>query len=864
MAISLGGTLFLKDGNFFANVKSATAAAGGLKKALGETTTSMKAHGAVSESTGTKLKSLAGKVVGVVAAYASVSAIKSFGEECVTAANNAANANTRLNTIMQQIPGNTQAMTDEINKYASALSKQTTIGGSAQKYGASQLASFQISAQSIKTLMPQLNNLAVAQYGVNVSSDQMVQAANMLGKAYAGQTGAMTRAGIVMTDAQANLIKTGDEATKTATLVEVLKQNFGNLAQEMAKTPEGAWIRLQNSVGALKTKIGTELQPVVTTAMNYIADQMPKIESLVESGINALGPSVTWLTQTAFPAVGNAISSMVEKGRLIYEKISPALSNLKDAFGNVWDSLSGMLGNISSSMGGGGISAVIGDVASRFIDMGAKIIDGIAPIFDFIGEHWNTIQPILGAMLKGFLAFQGLKLGGGIVSGIGGFFGKLQSGGKILKTFGEGVSGAFGLFKASGGGVGNLNSMIGMIGKMGATAGKSLGELGGSFGSVGKLISGLGTSVGGISGIFGKVGSAFKAVGTAILGVNPVILAVVAGIAAAIAVGVLLYKNWDKIKAWAQNLWNGIKEKFGGIRDTIVGAWNTVKDKAAEIWGGIKNTVGDALEGVRSYAKGKLDNIKNAYEEHGGGIKGAAFAAMESVKTYYSLGYDALNTLTGGKLSEVVNSVKGKLTEFGAAVSQKWELIKTSTSEKWQSIKNTVTEKVNGVWSSVSTVFENIRSKISSVFTSAQNTVQNAIEKIKGFFNFKWELPKIKLPHFSISPVGWEFGDLLKGSIPKLGIEWYSKGGIMTRPTVFGMNGSRAMVGGEAGAEAILPLSQFWNRLDAAFRRLNVQPAGGPNVTNNINISIYAAPGETDDSLAQRVASRIVTVLKNM
>jgi len=68
------------------------------------------------------------------------------------------------------------------------------------------------------------------------------------------------------------------------------------------------------------------------------------------------------------------------------------------------------------------------------------------------------------------------------------------------------------------------------------------------------------------------------------------------------------------------------------------------------------------------------------------------------------------------------------------------------------------------------------------------------------------KLPDIKLPHFSISPPGWKLGDLLDGSIPSLGIDWYAKGGVMENPTVFGRNGNNLMAGGEAGPEAIAPI----------------------------------------------------------
>ena len=97
----------------------------------------------------------------------------------------------------------------------------------------------------------------------------------------------------------------------------------------------------------------------------------------------------------------------------------------------------------------------------------------------------------------------------------------------------------------------------------------------------------------------------------------------------------------------------------------------------------------------------------------------------------------------------------------------------------------------------------------------AHTAVSNALSKIKNAFNFSWHLPSLKLPHISVSGGKAPFGIGGKGSLPQFSIEWYRSGGIMTNPTVFGINGSSLMVGGEAGAEAILPLSEFYNRLNS-------------------------------------------------
>jgi hypothetical protein len=175
-------------------------------------------------------------------------------------------------------------------------------------------------------------------------------------------------------------------------------------------------------------------------------------------------------------------------------------------------------------------------------------------------------------------------------------------------------------------------------------------------------------------------------------------------------------------------------------------------------------------------------------------------------------------------IAEAVKAMADKVSKLfsamGDAISSKVEAVKTIALNVFTAIKDGITSRINAIKTTATTIFNGIKSAITKPIETAKSVIFGIIDKIKAAFNFKVELPKIKLPHFSVKPKGWKIGDLLDGSIPSLGIEWYAKGGVFERPSVFGMNGNRAMVGGEAGAEAIVPLEKNTKWLDKIANKL--------------------------------------------
>lgn len=355
------------------------------------------------------------------------------------------------------------------------------------------------------------------------------------------------------------------------------------------------------------------------------------------------------------------------------------------------------------------------------------------------------------------------------------------------------------------------------------------------------IILGVVTTLGSLAVAF-KIGEIIDSVKTAMTGLfatmsaNPIV-AVIAIIAGLVVALVTLWNTnedfrnavtaiWDSIK----NVWESVKEAFanfvaaigekieavkeffGNLKDAASEKFSAMKDVVSDKFSQIKETMGTTMQAAKDTVSEKLQNMKNAYSEHGGGIKGIAAAAMEGVKGYYTAGYTFIDNLTGGKLSAVANKFKSKMSEARQAVSNK-------ISE----IKNSFSSGLGNAYSTVTNILGNIKNKFSNIMDSAKNIVSNAINRIKSFFNFSWSLPKLKLPHISISG---SFS-LTPPSVPHFGISWYKKamddGMIMNQPTIFGYNAksNQFLAGGEAGSETVVGTQSLMDMIRVAVDRNN-------------------------------------------
>lgn len=173
---------------------------------------------------------------------------------------------------------------------------------------------------------------------------------------------------------------------------------------------------------------------------------------------------------------------------------------------------------------------------------------------------------------------------------------------------------------------------------------------------VGRITTGIGglmTTFSTLTPMISTLASGAAAAIPAIAGFVAPFLPFIAIGAAVVAAGVLIYKNWDTIK-----------EKAGQLKDAVTTKWDEIKTATSEKWEAVKSKTSEVMSAVKEASAQRMSEIKQAFEDNGGGIKGAVAAAWEGIKGNYRMGFNAINTLTNGKLGEIAGAFRNKFTEL--------------------------------------------------------------------------------------------------------------------------------------------------------------------------------------------------------
>lgn len=600
-----------------------------------------------------------------------------------------------------------------------------------------------------------------------------------------------------LSSVNALLANTGDTWDELQTSIE----NSGGAAQQMADTQldnlSGQLTILKSAVEGFAISIGETLMPMVKNIVAKLQSFVDWLNNLDEGTrqvivkiglfVAALGPFLVILG-TVISKVGVSMQAFSKLGL----KISGAITNA------------------------GGLSAAMGKVGTAIMGINPVVVAIVAAIALLVGAFvhlWNTNEGFRDSIIA---VWERIKT--------------------VFSEFAQGITGR-------------------------------LNALGFDFENFKEVVSAI------WNGFCNLLAPVFEGVFTQIVNILEGVLGVITGLLD-VFIGIFTgnwSQVWTGVKEIFGSVWDFIKNTFTNYMNVIKGVANTVLGWFGttweEVWTNVSNFFSGIWNGITSFLSSAWETIKNVVQtgimligsileaaftiitlpfqliwENCKGVITAAWNAMKStvttvinaiksvistvlnaIKTVFTTIWDAIST----KVSTVVNAIKN-------TVSNVFNAIKGTASTVWNGIKTTIGSVVDGIKTKVSTVFNSVKSTVSNVFNgikstatsvwngiksaittpieAAKNTVKSALDRISGFFsNCRLSLPHIKLPHFSISG---SFS-VAPPSVPHLSVSWYKNGGIMTSPTVFGMNGSSLMAGGEAGPEAILPLSGFYKQLEA-------------------------------------------------
>lgn len=588
-----------------------------------------------------------------------------------------------------------------------------------------------------------------------------------------------------------------DDIAKLSSAIDNCDGSAEKMAMTMQDNLAGQLTILKSQLQELAISFGDILMPAIRSIFSKLQGFVDKLNGMDEGTkrtivtiallVASIGPLLV-IIGTAISKIGVAMQGVV--------KLANCISKLKVSV----QGGTGVLGKLGAALGGISapvlaVVAVIAVLVAAFVHLW-KTNEGFR---DAIIGTWNRIKDTISGFCQGIVDR---------LNALGFQFTDIVD---VLKTVWDGFCQVLApIFEGVFNNIANiLSTVTGVItGILDVFIGIFTGNWSQAWTGVKEIFSSIWN---GISSFFTNILNVIKGVADVVLG----------------WFGTSWNEVWTNIKTFFEGIWNGIATFFTTIWETLknivtvgimaIGSilsaafdiitlpfrfiWENCKEIIISVWDAIKSKVSTVIHAVASVISTVMNAIKTVFSTVWNAIKTVVTTVVNAIKSVVTTVFNAIKSTA----TTVWNAIK-------AAVTTPVNAIKSTVTTVFNSVKSTVTSIFNGIKSTATSVWNGIKTAITTPIEAAKNKVKSVVDAIKGFFSgMKISLPHIKLPHFkvtgklSISPP----------SVPHLSIDWYKEGGIMTSPTIFGMNGSSLMAGGEAGAEAILPLAGFYKQLES-------------------------------------------------
>ena len=606
------------------------------------------------ESAGDKISKAFRKIGTAVATYFSVTAIKNFGQACITAAADAAAMSSQFTQVFGDFEGAAAASLSQIANAAGINENRmkgsfTKIAAFAKTTGMDTATAL---ALSERAMIAVADSAAFYDRSLEDTTEslQSFLKGNFENDAALGLSCTETTRNAAANKLYGKSFKDLSEEQKQLTLLQMVEDAnalsgaLGQAARE-SETWTNVTGNLRQSFTDFQATVGKYVLPTVTKLVGKLSD-------FVTSATKKVDPAVAWLTKK-FQALK---TKLLDVGSYVSNLFQPTLENLASVFewvkNGIQPFIDKLVSYVTSGQAAETVTNFLRDALNFVAEAAAWVTEKLVAFTNWCSTHQDTIKTI--AIIVGSFAAAWVLVNGAI---------------KVWTT-------------------------IGLVAAAVTTA----------FGAAVAFLT------------------------------SPITLTVLA-IGALIAAGILLYQNWDTIKAKAAELWEAVTLKFTEIKDGVVAK----------------------IEELKAGAVAKFEEIKN----------------------------------------DIVNKVDLIKTN----VVTKFDTIKANALSKWEELKTGITEKIE----------------------AARDTVGQVIETIKGFFNFEWSLPALKLPHVSISG---EFS-LSPPSVPQFSISWYKKAMnnpmLLDEPTIFGYDSKTGnfLGGGEAGPEVVSGASSLMGMISTAVSSQN-------------------------------------------